>query len=275
MVGELIKVDFKHKNIDGIAISTRELHKQLEIKKPFTAWFKYQCKRLKLVENRDYILLDKIVKQDQWGGHNKVDYITSIDIGKLLCMISESEKANEIRWYFIEVEKKWNSPDAVIARALEFSHQKNLEYKEKIDGLELTLLEQKPKVDYCDYVLRSENLVNTTVIAKDYGYKSAQRLNKILYEEGIQYKSGDVWVLYSKYCGKGYTKTETKHKFDRYGNPTGKVYLVQKWTQKGRMFIYEILKERRGLIPTMERSSFREVEVQQTMDDVIEGELYE
>ena len=88
--------DFKHENIEGIAVSVRELHKQLEIKKPFTAWFKYQCKRLKLVENRDYILLDNFVKQDQWGGHNKVDYITSIDIGKHLCMISNSERANEI-----------------------------------------------------------------------------------------------------------------------------------------------------------------------------------
>ena len=104
-------MDFKHENIEGIAISVRELHKQLGIKKDFTSWFKYQCKKLKLVEEKDFTPL----RGKSAGGRPSIDYITSLDMGKHLCMVSNSERAHEIREYFIEVEKKYNSPDAVIA----------------------------------------------------------------------------------------------------------------------------------------------------------------
>jgi phage anti-repressor protein len=64
------------------------LHERLGIKKDFTDWFKYHIKRVPLVECRDFILLVNIDKQDQWGGHNKVDYMIPFDIAKHLCMMS-------------------------------------------------------------------------------------------------------------------------------------------------------------------------------------------
>lgn len=104
-----------------------------------------------------------------------------------------------------------------------------------------TIEEQKPKVDYCENVLDSENTYNITQIAKDYGL-SAKKLNNILHELGIQYKSNNQWLLYSKYRNEGYVESYTN------SNDKGFVFTITKWTQKGRMFIYEILKEN-GYLP--------------------------
>lgn len=107
-----------------IAVSVREFHRLLGIKWAFTEWFKYQCEKLKFVEGKDYILLSDFQKQTGRGGHNKIDYITSLYNGKHLCMISQGDMAYRIRDYFIKVEKEWNNPDSVINRAIEMSPSK-------------------------------------------------------------------------------------------------------------------------------------------------------
>jgi len=107
-----------------------------------------------------------------------------------------------------------------------------------------------PKANFCDMVLRSSNLVSVSVIAKDYGM-SAVRFNKLLQEHGIQYKQGDKWMLYSKYDGLGYAQYDTFHYVDgKTGEDGSRVSL--KWTQKGRMFIYDHFKAQ-GILPVMER----------------------
>ena len=87
-----------------------------------------------------------------------------------------------------------------------------------------------PKADYTDRVLQAEGLITTTLIAKDFGL-SARKLNDILNKEGIQYKQGRTWVLYSKYQDKGYSQTTT----DKEG------HVNMKWTQAGKKFIVELL----------------------------------
>lgn len=103
---------------------------------------------------------------------------------------------------------------------------------------EITYL--KPKATYCDEILKSEDTVTITQIAKDYGL-SAVKLNSLLNGMKIQFKSSGQWLLYSKYHDKGYTKSTTAEYDGRSGNKHSKVYT--KWTQKGRMFLYEKLKE--------------------------------
>ena len=97
------------------------------------------------------------------------------------------------------------------------------------------LEKQKPKVEFVDNVLSSEKVVTITVIAKQYGM-SAVKFNKLLNKLGIQYKVNGVWVLYSKYQDKGYTKVVTQ--LDKNGEPRE----LTKWTNKGRKFIYELLR---------------------------------
>ncbi len=87
-----------------------------------------------------------------------------------------------------------------------------------------------PKADYTDRVLQAEGLITTTLIAKDFGL-SARKLNDILNKEGVQYKQGKTWVLYSKYQDKGYSQTTT----DKDG------HVNMKWTQAGKKFIVELL----------------------------------
>ena len=108
--------------------------------------------------------------------------------------------------------------------------------KEENEKLNDTLEEQRPVIEFTDNVLSSENVVTTTVIAKQYGM-SARKFNKLLNELGIQYKVGKVWVLYSKYENRGYTKVITQ--LDNNNEPRE----LTKWTQKGRKFLYEILRD--------------------------------
>lgn len=96
-------------------------------------------------------------------------------------------------------------------------------------------------------VLQNKSLLSVTKIAKDYGM-SAKLLNRKLHERGIQYKQGDIWLLYAKYQDKGYTQTST-HVID-----ADKSKVTTKWTQKGRLFIYDLLKQE-GVIPIIEREA--------------------
>ena len=107
---------------------------------------------------------------------------------------------------------------------------KENEYKQQL------IEEQKPKVEFVDNVLVSENVVTTTIIAKQYGM-SARAFNKLLNELGVQYKVGGVWVLYSKYENKGYTKVITSL------DNKGEARELTKWTQKGREFLYRLLRD--------------------------------
>lgn len=122
------------------------------------------------------------------------------------------------------------------------NQQKQIIEKDK----EITYL--KPKATYCDEILKSVDTVTITQIAKDYGM-SAIKLNSLLNDMKIQFKSSGQWLLYSKYHGKGYTKSETAEYDGRTGNKHTKVYT--KWTQKGRMFLYEKLKEN-NILPLIE-----------------------
>lgn len=106
----------------------------------------------------------------------------------------------------------------------------------------------KPKAHYTDIILQNKGLIKVTSIAKDYGM-SAQEFNKLLCDFKIQYKIGNQWFLYSKYQRKGYTHSETvnyKHKDGR-----DDVSIITKWTQKGRLFLYEFLKEK-DILPIIE-----------------------
>ena len=107
----------------------------------------------------------------------------------------------------------------------------------------------KPKAHYTDIILQNKGLIKVTSIAKDYGM-SAQEFNKLLCDFKIQYRLGNQWFLYKKYQNKGYTHSETvnyKHKDGR-----DDVSIITKWTQKGRLFLYEFLKEK-DILPMIEK----------------------
>jgi prophage antirepressor-like protein len=144
-----------------------------------------------------------------------------------------------------------NNTDALIEALQAFKAERlqRMALEEENAVQKQQLIEMKPKASYYDVVLNSPDAVAITVIAKDYG-KSAQWLNEYLNEKGIQFKQGNkIWLLYQKYAEKGYTCTKTHTYPGNDGEIHTKVHTY--WTQKGRLFIYDLLKVD-GILPTME-----------------------
>ncbi|EJO7124269.1 phage antirepressor [Staphylococcus pseudintermedius] len=140
------------------------------------------------------------------------------------------------------IEQTIQNPDYIIHVLTEFK-------KEREGRLvaEQQVKELKPKATYYDLVLQNKSLLSVSKIAKDYGM-SARALNKLLHELGVQYKQGDIWLLYAKHQDKGYTQTSTYALDEKHSKVT------TKWTQKGRLFIYELLKNK-GILPSIEKSN--------------------
>ena len=136
------------------------------------------------------------------------------------------------------------NPDTIInlAQQVKNERQGRLIAEQRVN--ELT-----PKATYYDTVLANEALVSITVIAKDYGM-SGTKMNMLLHDLKVQYKQGKTWLLYAKYQRNGWTQSETQ--MVRRKDGTEKAVLNTKWTQKGRLGLYELLKLN-GALPTIEQ----------------------
>ena len=145
-----------------------------------------------------------------------------------------------------KIEEILLSPDTLIKVATELKNE-----REKNVLLTQQVSESRPKADYYDKIMQSKSLVTITQIAKDYGW-SAKQMNDKLHSLGVQYKIGGQWVLYSKYQDKGYTFSTTVDITKKDGSSD--VRMNTKWTQKGRVFIYSLLKEN-DILPTIEREN--------------------
>ena len=136
------------------------------------------------------------------------------------------------------------NPDTIITLATQLKREKEARLMAEQRANELST-----KADYCDVILANKSLVTITQIAKDYGM-SGKAMNQLLHEKGVIYKQGSVWLLYAKYQGTGWTQSETKMITTRDGME--KAVLNTKWTQKGRLGLYELLKHD-GILPLIER----------------------
>lgn len=128
--------------------------------------------------------------------------------------------------------------------------QKNQALKEIVGAQDRQIEEMQPKARYCDLVLACKDAVSISKIAKDYGW-SAIRMNTTLRELGIQFKQGDQWLLYQKYADKGYATSKTQTFIDGKSVPHSRLHTY--WTQKGRLFIYDVLKEKE-ILPLIEQN---------------------
>ena len=237
---------------DNPTVSGRELHAALMVDTRYNDWFKRMCE-YGFIEGKDFY---SFLSKTSDGGRPSKDHQLTIDMAKELCMIQRTEIGKRCREYFLNLERQWNSPDAVMARALQIADQK-LELAKQQNGslIETTAVqakqieEMKPKANYYDVVLNSAGLMPISTIAKDYG-RSAVWLNKWLHEHGIQYKMGTVWLLYQKYADRGYVQSKTFTVLDSNGDSIAKP--STQWTQRGRLFIYEQLKKE-GILPLIEQ----------------------
>ena len=252
-MNELLRVNY---DSDRITLSARELHEFLGIKTKYKDWFPRMV-AYGFDENVDYRTMAQKRATAQGNETTYNDHEITLDMAKEIAMIQRSEKGKQIRQYFLELERKWNSPEAVMNRALEYSRKQvqallqtneKLELENKMKDQQLN--ELKPKADYYDQILQSKSLVLISQIAKDYGY-GAPTMNKKLHELGVQYKQGGQWLLYSKYQNKGYTHSRTINITRSDGRSD--VRMQTEWTQKGRLFLYELLRKN-GILPIIEQN---------------------
>ena len=209
------------------------------------------------------------LKKDGVGTTEVIDKLgrkqqaTFINESNLYKVIFQSRKANAERfteWVTSEVlptirkhgaymtpeviEKTLTNPDFIIGLATEL---KKAQTRNVFLENEVKILQ--PKAKYTDEVLNSPNVVAITQIAKDYGM-SAVKMNKLLNDLGIQYKLRNQWLLVQKYSDKGYVKSKTQEYFDTRGNIH--TAMTTYWTQRGRLFIYETLKQQ-NILPVIEQ----------------------
>ena len=151
------------------------------------------------------------------------------------------------------LERALTSPDFLIelATQLKSEREQRKQLETTVAVQEQQIAELQPKASYYDVVLNCKDLLSITTIAKDYG-KSGVWLNRYLHENGVQYKQGQNWLLYQKYAEKGYTSTKTQTFNGMDGQQHTKVHTY--WTQKGRLFIYDLLKMN-GLLPLIEQEA--------------------
>lgn len=186
-MNEIIKVtlDDEHDPI----VSGRQLHEALEVKTPYSMWFDRMVE-YGFTENQDF-LLNNFVKQTGRGGHNKLDHIIKLDMAKEIAMIQRTERGKQVRQYFIQIEKDFNSPEKIMARAL-------LMADKKIQKLETQIEADKPKVLFADAVSASHTSILVGELAKlisQNGCKiGANRLFAWLRENGYLIKrKGSDW----------------------------------------------------------------------------------
>lgn len=148
--------------------------------------------------------------------------------------------------YSVQLPKDY--PSAL--RALADAEEKKMALLNENARQKQIIGELKPKADYLDDILKNNGLVTITQIAKDYGM-SGKAFNKLLHELCVQYYQSGQWLLYSKYHNCGYTHSETIQITHTDGRKD--VRMQTKWTQKGRLFLYELLKKN-GYLPVIEQN---------------------
>ena len=236
-------------------------------------WFvaKDVCDVLEIVNSRDALgRVDEdekgVVSTDTLGGVQELQAVNEYGLYSLVLGSRKPEAKEFKRWITHEVIPSIRKHGAYMTPATleeailnpDFGIRLLTSLKEEREArkvLELQAAQQRqiihelqPKATYYDLCLQNKMLLSVTKIAKDYGM-SGNALNNLLHELGVQYKQGDVWLLYQKYAEKGYTQSKT-HVID-----SERSAFHTYWTQSGRLFIYEILKQKKGVLPLIEREA--------------------
>ena len=201
-----------------------------------------------------------VSKCDTPGGKQKMKIINESGMYSLI-LGSKMPKAKEFkRWATSEIlpsirktgmyatdetiEKILTNPDFGIKLLSQLKEER--EEKKKLIG---KISQLKPKADYTNKILNNKGLVTITQIAKDYGM-SGRAMNNLLHDLGVQYKQSEQWMLYAEHQGEGYTHSQTIDIERSDGTPD--IVMNTKWTQKGRLFLYNLLKEE-SILPTIEK----------------------
>lgn len=182
---EVIRVDFEKQTV-----SARELHERLRIGTRFNDWFHRMCE-YGFSDGTDFY--SKMSKTEN-GGRPSVDYEISVDMAKQICMVQRTPEGKKCRQYLIDLEKAWNTPEQVMARALKIADKKIEDLFQKNNALEQKIEQDKPKTIFADAVSASRTSILIGDLAKmicQNGVKIGQkRLFDWMRDNGFLIKSG-------------------------------------------------------------------------------------
>ena len=224
----LVKLNDNHEPV----VSGRTLHRELGVNSNYTTWFD-RMTEYGFTEGVDYhVCLPNSESKHGRGGHNKVDHVLKLDMAKEIAMIQRTEKGKEVRQYFIQVERDYNSPEKIMARALNIANT-------RLSLLETTLEQMKPKALFADAVAASKTSILIGELAKiitQNGYNIGQnRLFGWLRDRGYLHRGGSSRNLPTqRYMEMGlFEIKETTHT-----NPDGTVLITKttKVTGKGQQY---------------------------------------
>lgn len=232
-MNELIKVD-----ADAQVVSARELHEALGVEKRFSAWFETNSQGF--VEGEDFTGAYLKVQSNQYGGEKEIqDYNLSVDMAKHICLMSRTDKGKACRQYLIDVEKAWNTPEQVMARALKIANQTIDSLKENNIRLIEANERMKPKEIFADAVATSKTSILVGDLAKlicQNGYQIGQkRLFDWLRNNGYLVKSRSSYNMpMQRYVEQGLFEVKESN----VQNPDGSVRTTRttKVTGKGQVY---------------------------------------
>lgn len=190
-MNEIISINY---NNEQPTVLGRDLHEALEVNTPYHKWFPRMCE-YGFEENIDFVVTDKNVHNSNGGKQSIINHQLTIPMAKEICMLQRSDKGKEFRQYFIRIEEQWNTPEAVMSRALKLANKK----LEEIKHINLRLTEKveqdKPKVLFADAVTTADTSILVGDLAKlikqngvDIGQK---RLFDWLRDHGFLIKAGN------------------------------------------------------------------------------------
>ncbi len=221
----------KYSDADEPKVSARELHKALGIEKRFSAWFDVNSQGFVLGEDFTSVLSGTVVNN---GAYRELeDYDLPVDMAKHICLMSRTDKGKQCRQYLIDLEKAWNTPEQVMARALKIANK-------SIEDLKIKITEQKPLVDFAVHVSQSKDTIGMeemAKIARDENINIGRnRLIKWLKEKKILQNNN---TPYQTYIERGYFEVVEVKKDTVYG---ARVFPKTVITGKGQIWIVEKLR---------------------------------
>lgn len=190
-MNEIIRINY---DAETPTVSGRELHEALGVNSNYTTWFN-RMTEYGFTENEDFTTcFPNLESEKQHGGQNKIDHALTIPMAKELCMLQRTDKGKQCRQYFIKVEEQWNSPEAIMSRALKIADMKLLEAQNAVKRLEIKVEQDKPKVIFADAVSASKSSIligELAKILKQNGVDTGQkRLFQWMRDNGYLMKSG-------------------------------------------------------------------------------------
>ncbi len=224
-------------NLDTQTVSARELHKSLGIEKRFSAWFETNSQGF--LENEDFTSVLSGTVVNNGAKRDLQDYEMSVDMAKHICLMSRTEKGKQCRQYLIDLEKAWNTPEQVFARALKMADQTINKLKSENHALVTKIEQDKPKTIFADAVSMS----HTSILVGD--------LAKLICQNGVQIGQKRLfdWLRKNNYLIKsGSSRNMPQQRYLEQGlfeikesnvqNPDGSVRITRtpKVTGKGQVY---------------------------------------